>query len=371
MPGIGWMHQPDFCRDDTCLAVRQTGDTIKLLRFAAGREHRVLIANTPGRVEQGHERFFRPRGWLFLADLPIEGQFGLDASENLLSRNANGVFRWPVRVEAGPPEKYHLGPPQRVTSQRTGRDGEFSSSTDGRVLAFAHGEISTHAIVVDQGPPLRTLTLGPQHDLRHIRVSPDGRWVVTGSHWPDPKGEHAKLWDTATGKLIKVLPTAPYAFPRFSSNGRWLQTEGGPGYWCEVGTWEPKAVQSPSGLLSQDGRLLACGSGSAGAGFGEIQLVDFETGKEIARLGIPDQTRLGPVYFSPDGALSYAVGVETGHLHRWDLRLIRSQLAELGLDIDLPLYGEQPERPLSWPLPAVTVHQPELATDAAKVRHGK
>jgi tetratricopeptide (TPR) repeat protein len=109
--------------------------------------------------------------------------------------------------------------------------------------------------------------------------------------------------------------------------------------------------------------LLACG-----AGFGEIKLVDFEAGKEIARLGIPDQTRLVPAYFSPDGALLYAFGGETGQLHRWDLRLIRSQLAELGLDIDLPLYGEQPERPLSWPLPAVTVHHPELASDAAKLR---
>ena len=64
----------------------------------------------------------------------------------------------------------------------------------------------THATVVHLGPPLRTLTLGPQYDLRHVDVSPDGRWVVTGSRWPDPNGENAKVWEAATGKLITVLP---------------------------------------------------------------------------------------------------------------------------------------------------------------------
>jgi tetratricopeptide (TPR) repeat protein len=163
--------------------------------------------------------------------------------------------------------------------------------------------------------------------------------------------------------LVKVLPIGPSEYPVFSSNGRWLHTWYGSGYWCEVGTWEPKAVACPPGLLASDGRLLACISG-----YGEIQLVNFETGKEIARLGIPDQTRLRPAHFSPDGAWLYASGLESGHLHRWDLRLIRSQLAELGLDIDLPAYPEPTKRPVQWPPPDVTVHHPELASDAAKLR---
>ena len=44
-PTLGYW--PRFCRDDQCLVLRSTGDTIKLLRFAPGREHRVLIAATP------------------------------------------------------------------------------------------------------------------------------------------------------------------------------------------------------------------------------------------------------------------------------------------------------------------------------------
>ena len=134
-------------------------------------------------------------------------------------------------------------------------------------------------------------------------------------------------------------------------------------YWCKVGTWQPKAVPCPSGLLAPDGRLLACR-----AGYGEIVLVNFETGKEMARLSIPEQTRLAPRNFSPDGAWLYGSGLESRQLYRWDLRAIRRQLAELGLDMDLPPYPEPTDRPMSWPAPAVMVHDPELASDAAKLR---
>jgi serine/threonine protein kinase/WD40 repeat protein/tetratricopeptide (TPR) repeat protein len=355
IPGKPWA-PPRFCCDDRFLAWRRPGGTNKLLRFAPGREHRVLPSNTPARVEDAFEPLLHPRGWLLSAALPIDGRFGLDASGALLSWNASGVFRWPVRVEAGQPEKYRLGPPTRISPQHP----LTSATGDGRVVAFAHG---THATVVHQGPPLRTLTLGPQYDVRCVNASPDGRWVVTGSHWPDPNGEHAKLWEAATGKLVKVLPIANQTHPVFSADGRWLHTQEDKGYWFEVGTWEPKAISCPPGLLAPGGQLLACE-----AGYGEIRLVNFETGKEIARLSIPEQTRLNPTIFSPDGAWLYATGRESGELHRWDLRLIRSQLAELGLDLDLPPYPEQTERPVSWPTPAVTVHHPELATDARKLR---
>ena len=133
----GW-HWPSFCCDDQCLVGRSTGDTIKLLRFAPGREHRILIADTPAIMEDDIYHLLYPRGWLLSADLAIEGRFGFDASGALLSRNANGVFRWPVRMDAGPPERYHLGPPQKLTSQHTtSRSEAFSASRDGRVLAFA------------------------------------------------------------------------------------------------------------------------------------------------------------------------------------------------------------------------------------------
>jgi len=296
------------------------------------------------------------------ATLPIDGRVGFDSSGALLSRNQNGVFRWPVRVEAGSPERYHLGPPERVTSRRPASGCEFSMSRDGRVLAFAQGN---HAIVVHRAPSQRTLTLGPQYDLRRVAVSPDGRWVVTGSHWADGSGEYAKLWAADTGKLVKVLSMGAGTYPNFSADGHWVYCPyGDSGSWYEVGSGKPKAVACPAGLLAPDGHLLACMSG-----FGELRLVHFETGKELARISIPDQTRLSPQSFSPDGAYLYAIGGENGRHYRWDLRLIRRQLAELGLDVDLPSYPEPAERTKAWPAPLdVTVHGAELASDPLKRR---
>ena len=189
----------------------------------------------------------------------------------------------------------------------------FGASRDGRVLAFARG---THATVVHLGPPLRTLTLGPQYDVRHVDVSPDGgAGVVTGSAWTDPNGENAKVWEAATGKLITVLPIGPDTQPVFSADGNWLHTTNpnihSP-YWCKVGTWQPKAVPRPSGLPRGRPALACC------AGYGEILLVNFETGKEMARLSIPEQTRLAPRDFSPDGAWLYASGLESRQRYRWD-----------------------------------------------------
>jgi tetratricopeptide (TPR) repeat protein len=353
--------QSRFCSKDQFLVERSASDTIRLQRFAAGREQRVLVANTPARAEDDLWPLLHPRGRLMSAALPIEHRVGFDSSGALFSQNHNGVFRWPVRVRTDPSEMYHLGPPERLTAQRPLHDYWFSMSRDGRVLAFAQGN---HATVVHVGPPRRTLTLGPQYDVRHVAVSPDGRWVATGSHWSDGSGGYAKLWEAATGKLVKVLPVSPAAPPCFTWDGQWITSAYGSGYWYKVGSWEPKAVTCPPGMLAPEGRLLASSSG-----YGELRLVNFETGKEIARLSIPDQTSLEPGYFSPDSAYLYARGQENAQYYRWDLRLIRRQLAEMGLDVDLPPYPEAPERPVSWPAPLdVTVHGAELANDPQKLR---
>jgi tetratricopeptide (TPR) repeat protein len=70
----------------------------------------------------------------------------------------------------------------------------------------------------------------------------------------------------------------------------------------------------------------------------EVRLVDPATGREFARLPTVGQ----PFCFSPDGSqlVTYARGA--GAFHVWDLRLIRGQLADLGLDWDLPPYPPAP-----------------------------
>ena len=56
------------------------------------------------------------------------------------------------------------------------------ASADGGVLAVPDGSFTT---LIHRARPAERLKLGPQYDVRFAAVSPDGRWVATGSHWTD------------------------------------------------------------------------------------------------------------------------------------------------------------------------------------------
>jgi hypothetical protein len=65
-----------------------------------------------------------------------------------------------------------------------------------------------------------------------------------------------------------------------------------------------------------------------------VRLLDPATGAELATL--PSSGK--PLSFSPDGTRLATVG-EGQAIDVWDLRLLRQELAELGLEWDLPAPG--------------------------------
>jgi tetratricopeptide (TPR) repeat protein len=73
---------------------------------------------------------------------------------------------------------------------------------------------------------------------------------------------------------------------------------------------------------------------------GVYRLVELATGRELARLEDPDQTA-GAAVFTPDGT-RLVVNARDG-LRVWDLRRIRAELVELGLDWDRPAYPPRKE----------------------------
>ncbi len=77
-----------------------------------------------------------------------------------------------------------------------------------------------------------------------------------------------------------------------------------------------------------------------------IRLVAADTGLTNARLESPDLCRVGSAAFSPDGSRLMITTNDGPAVHIWDLRLIRSRLAEMGLDWDAPAY---PDSALSTP----------------------
>src|SRR5207253_6279830 len=172
-------------------------------------------------------------------------------------------------------------------------------------------------------------------DVRNCAVSPDGRWVATGSHGPhDDPG--VKIWEARSGRHVQDLPAGIHGILHFSPDGKWLLTTGGGCRLWAVGTWQEgpnlgRAPLNPAGAFSPDSKLLALGDDP-----GVVRLVVVDTGKEIARLTSPEPDPHVPCCFTPHGAQLITVGLDTQTLYTFDLRAIRAQLAELGLDWDTP-----------------------------------
>jgi WD40 repeat protein len=209
---------------------------------------------------------------------------------------------------------------------------QIATSLDGRVVVSAHrgGAVALHS-----DHPDRPVRLGPQEDAGAVAVSPDGRWVATGSQ----TGAGAKVWDARTGEPVRELvPQEEGVRVSFSPDGRWLATQGsGLRLWA-VGSWrEGPVLGGVSGVafaFSPSENLLA-----AETGYGAVRLVEPDTGRECARLEDPDQVRVAWACFSPDGTQLLTSGGGDGAWVRvWDLRAVRAGLAERGLDWERPPY---------------------------------
>jgi serine/threonine protein kinase/WD40 repeat protein/tetratricopeptide (TPR) repeat protein len=304
-----------------------------------------------------------------LATLPVGPSLAVhfDPKGSLITDSKHaGLQRWPVTPDAstgglriGPPESLGLS----ARAPLFGNNPDFALSADGRTVV--HCPDHDHALVYDLDNPRRKLHLeGP--DLRHAAFSPDGRWLATGN-W---QGHGAKVWNAHTGEVVCDLdlyePDEGAAWPAFSPDGKWLVvgTYGEHRFW-EVGSWQKrhgfarangtKAVARVA--FTRDGKLLAVLHDVS-----EVRLLDPETGREFARLPAAGC----PQCFSADGSQLVTGGVRGGVFQVWDLRLIRRQLKELGLDWDLPAYPPPPEpaKPLRVQVLAAEPPAPAAGPDA-------
>jgi serine/threonine protein kinase/WD40 repeat protein/tetratricopeptide (TPR) repeat protein len=363
LPGDQELH---FGSDDRWLGLRSAGEKDQALRVAEGQELRILYRPTPRGPQQFDTFALHPDGRLLavttrnrlsLFDLLtgqevqfVAGGFaevrGFDRTGALWTAGGAGLLRWPVQSSAGAPNRLRIGPPEWVTNMAAPWRGSFS--VDGRVAAVPWYE---GALVVHRGAARRTVRLGPQYDVRGITVSPDGRWVVTASHWLDGSGVRIKVWEADSGNLVASLPYPDVTSCHgFSPDSRWLYVGGKQDHRLEVASlagvpgkaapsatpgdqslwlqgWKSESAKPAGAAFSPDNRVRAYGTDR-----GAIHLVSPETDEEIARLPSPEIGIMHDPAFSADGSLLLAKGHETGSLYVFDLRRIREQLAELGLD---------------------------------------
>jgi WD40 repeat protein/tRNA A-37 threonylcarbamoyl transferase component Bud32 len=246
-----------------------------------------------------------------------------ERSGALLASGAAGLARWPIDVDARAPGTVRIGPQQKLPVN--GRSERIAMSRDGRVLGQA---MIWGGLVWHQDSPDVPIRLAPHDDARSLDISPDGRWVATGSHL----GTTVKIWDASSGQLVRELPLEGGSFVLFSPDGRWLLTTHEEYRLWAVDSWEEirkLGAGFPSAAFSPDGKILAL----AELG-GVVRLVNPETGKDYARLEDPHQDRAGFMCFSPDGSQLVAIANDSHAMHVWNLRAIREQLAEIGLDWD-------------------------------------
>jgi serine/threonine protein kinase/WD40 repeat protein/Tfp pilus assembly protein PilF len=375
-----------FGGNDSSLGCRRADGKLQVLRFAAGREVRTLAGrcatavshflhraclSADGRLVaiQTSDPASATASGLAILDRQTGGALGRlpDATWRPLAFERDGSFwtengagdvlRWPSQA-ATPGGQLRLGPPVPI-AHVPGTEAR-AVTADGAIVVLSN--FNQGAMILHRGAREMLLPTGPQDDVRYAALSPDGRWVATGSHWCS-SGVGIKVWNAATGRLEKPF-TEVSGLVQFSPDGRWLLA----GYYSislwHTGTWEKgppvqAAGESRFAAFSPDSRLLALG------GLGRVRLVRPDTGAEVARLAFAEQTNLAAEAFTPDGAELLVRGEDTQDIHIWDLRLLRAQLAELGLDWDDPPLPPSAATPV---VPAVEFAGADLIADVPKLR---
>lgn len=337
-----------FSPDDARLAVARDGDRIGYWQVVHGPQfHTIrLNARVPGRnadispdgqllalAEEDGTHVWDLASRREVAKLPgraVQAALFQGHGEALITSGDLGLHRWPI-TPAADDTGLQVGPPQELAG---GPLGPGRLSPDGRFLVVRKN--AYQALVFDLehsgAPPI--LLDGHAH-LGFVAITPEGRWVATGS-W---QGAGVKIWDAQSGELVRELPIPGTASVLFSPDGKWLVTSTGADccFW-EGNTWElrhrirrDRAGNLPASMaFTRHGELLALTISRH-----VIQLVDPTTGRQVATLEAPHLSHIAWLGFDWTGGRLVAVTNELVQI--WDLRLARENLAEMKLDWGLPV----------------------------------
>jgi eukaryotic-like serine/threonine-protein kinase len=243
----------------------------------------------------------------------------------------SGVYRWPLQSDG---RKLRIGPPTKLAG---GRAGQLTIDPKGRYLAYPTWPGG--AEVVDLRDSNSRPRFLPHRNCSCLAASPDARWIATATR----QGRGVKVWEAATGRLVKSLASDVQANPVFfSPDGRRLitSTYNGPRIW-DVGTWKLERQGhlqiGPIGwprreiAWSRDGTLVA-----AAVSLYHVHLQDARSGKPLATFESPEGFQFRHLLFSPSAGQLVTASSRPPYVRVWDLRRLRHELKAMRLDWDEP-----------------------------------
>jgi serine/threonine protein kinase/WD40 repeat protein len=219
---------------------------------------------------------------------------------------------------------------------------KFGVSRDGKTIAIS----SDGAIhVYDAAGDLEKMQT-PRANYRSAALSPNGQLVAAWSNMSDRFNTCTNLdvWQVGMTQMLKRLPAAYGIDAAFSPDSRWLAVGDATQFrlW-DVRTWKPvyrmpREFSDFFGFVafSADSSMLAVASSRF-----KVSLLASASGQELAAFEPPEELQITGISFSADGT-HLAVLSSGGAIQLWDLRLIREQLAAMGLDWPMPAYAARP-----------------------------
>ncbi len=236
-------------------------------------------------------------------------------------------------------------------------------SPDGKTLVSGSNRHNLVLWDMATGEPLRIFNSGRQVGVFSVVFSPDGKTVVSGHAWG-----YLRSWETATGKHIRLLSgmggeeggrlpfehTGPVHSIAFSPDGKTLVSAGYYERGTEIRLWETATGKHirllgrvdgeensfDSLAFSPDGQTLAIGLGAGG-----INLWDKTAGVVTQFLKGPEERyirRVLDLAFSPDSKLLASCG-EDKLVDLWDMETNKHLRTFIGHEDDVFSVGFSPD----------------------------
>ncbi len=295
-------------------------------------------------VQAGHPEFFLPMN---------QGRTThfIQGGSNLVTTSNHRIAFWAVaatdEVAAGSGDRFRTGPRELLPFTNFTYLEPGTLRADRRRLVLPVSQ--TEASVIDVENRAEVLRLKGGILPKTSSLSPDGRWVATGTF----HGRGTRVWDAASGAVVHEFRDGNSS-AYFSPDGRYLVAAGASAYRIyDVGTWRLRhEISTGTGsdlpnlaAFSGDGSLLA-----TVRELNRVELVRPADGMRVASLSAPDPLVVSWMSFAPgDSRLAVATLHDTVQI--WDLHRLRTRLAPMGLDWEAAaerLSGGEPAIPLRW-----------------------